>query len=126
MSQEYIDKLRQINEDADSLIKETRQAFVDMATEKANESREVIKAWANEIKSDKEKLQTALDYANEVGLLDKFMQAIMNGYCHRMCFRTFYVHEYIYNELRLANQATAEIDNLLRGIEDNESPEGDK
>lgn len=125
MSQEYIDQLKQINDDTTKLVNETRKAFADMAEEKARASREIIKKWSSEIKNDKAKLQIALDYANEVGLVNKFMEAIVNGYCHRMCFRTYYVHEFIYNELRIADQTGNEINNLIDQIQSGESLEGD-
>lgn len=118
---DFINELKDFGASAKQTISDAKERFNESVTEVGRGSTEIVKRWANSIKNDQAKLAIAYESAVKDGADKAYIEQILDGKLHRLCFRTFVVNQYIYKQLKLAESDSTAVDDLLSEIEKGDS-----
>lgn len=114
---DFIEALKAQGRSATEQIAEAKQQFEQCIVEASQGAGRIIKQWAKVVKNDPAKLELAYEYAEQEELLMKYSELLAEGKAHRVCFRTFIVNQYIYQQMRMAESDSAAVNDLLNELE---------
>lgn len=117
---DFIQKVKEHSANATEAIANANIEFEKCIVEQSQGASKIIKEWAKTIKNDDSQLKQAYEHAEAEDLVSKYTQAITGGHLHRVCYRTFVVNDYIYKQLKMAENDSQAVNDMLSELESGE------